>query len=206
MGDWPEHEVAKSCERAKSCRKPAKPCDIDWWAGNREFEPMKLVMFDIDGTLTETSEVDEACFVQALCETFHFGTGSLAHEIPSGIRSNTDHEPICGMGNLAFFDQLNKRLSVEYPADGVSHFLHDQTDATGAFVWAIWTWAVCTLADAIDWRQRAVGDSNDAAKGKFAWRFAQGVAPALAAPTFENSGVPKLEYDRFQKLPRYLFG
>jgi hypothetical protein len=58
MGDWPEHEVAKSCERAKSCRKPAKPCDNDWWAGNREFEPMKLVMFDIDGTLTETSEVD----------------------------------------------------------------------------------------------------------------------------------------------------
>jgi phosphoglycolate phosphatase-like HAD superfamily hydrolase len=34
---------------------------------------MKLVMFDIDGTLTETSEVDEAGFVRALRETFDFG-------------------------------------------------------------------------------------------------------------------------------------
>src|SRR5207237_1528786 len=33
---------------------------------------MKLVMFDIDGTLTQTYQADEACFVQALGEVFGF--------------------------------------------------------------------------------------------------------------------------------------
>ena len=33
---------------------------------------MTLVMFDIDGTLTQTYEADEACFVQALREMFGF--------------------------------------------------------------------------------------------------------------------------------------
>jgi phosphoglycolate phosphatase-like HAD superfamily hydrolase len=33
---------------------------------------MKLVMFDIDGTLTQTCQADEACFVQALREVLGF--------------------------------------------------------------------------------------------------------------------------------------
>jgi phosphoglycolate phosphatase-like HAD superfamily hydrolase len=33
---------------------------------------MKLVMFDIDGTLTQTDQADETCFVQALREVFCF--------------------------------------------------------------------------------------------------------------------------------------
>jgi phosphoglycolate phosphatase-like HAD superfamily hydrolase len=33
---------------------------------------MKLVMFDVDGTLTETVEADEECFVQALLGVFGF--------------------------------------------------------------------------------------------------------------------------------------
>jgi len=33
---------------------------------------MKLVMFDIDGTLTQTYQTDEICFVQALREVFGF--------------------------------------------------------------------------------------------------------------------------------------
>ena len=33
---------------------------------------MKLVMFDIDGTLTQTDQADEECFVQALREVFGF--------------------------------------------------------------------------------------------------------------------------------------
>ena len=32
---------------------------------------MNLVMFDIDGTLTDTNEVDKQCYVQALSEVFH---------------------------------------------------------------------------------------------------------------------------------------
>ncbi len=31
---------------------------------------MKLVIFDIDGTLTDTKKVDDACFIQAFEETF----------------------------------------------------------------------------------------------------------------------------------------
>src|SRR5258708_24135660 len=33
---------------------------------------MTLVMFDIDGTLTQTYEADERCFLQALREVFGF--------------------------------------------------------------------------------------------------------------------------------------
>src|SRR5438552_18421138 len=33
---------------------------------------MKLLMFDIDGTLTQTYQADEACLVQALREVFRF--------------------------------------------------------------------------------------------------------------------------------------
>src|SRR5260370_532274 len=33
---------------------------------------MKLVMFDVDGTLTETVQADEECFVQSLREVFGF--------------------------------------------------------------------------------------------------------------------------------------
>src|SRR6266496_682627 len=51
---------------------------------------MKLVMFDIDGTLTQTYQADKACFVQALREVFGF-TGintdwaSYPHCSDSGI-------------------------------------------------------------------------------------------------------------------------
>ena len=51
---------------------------------------MKLVMFDIDGTLTQTYQADEACFIQALREVFGF-TGintdwaSYPHCSDSGI-------------------------------------------------------------------------------------------------------------------------
>jgi beta-phosphoglucomutase-like phosphatase (HAD superfamily) len=33
---------------------------------------MQLVMFDIDGTLTETMKVDEGCFVRSFAEVFGF--------------------------------------------------------------------------------------------------------------------------------------
>lgn len=34
--------------------------------------PMRLVVFDIDGTLTQTMKFDEECFVRALAEVCHF--------------------------------------------------------------------------------------------------------------------------------------
>ncbi len=51
---------------------------------------MKLVMFDIDGTLTQTDRADETCFVQALREVFGFSDvntdwASYPHCSDSGI-------------------------------------------------------------------------------------------------------------------------
>lgn len=51
---------------------------------------MKLVMFDIDGTLTQTNHADEKCFVQALREEFSFNDinidwASYPHCSDSGI-------------------------------------------------------------------------------------------------------------------------
>ena len=34
---------------------------------------MRLVIFDIDGTLTQTTEADEECFVRSLAEVCGFG-------------------------------------------------------------------------------------------------------------------------------------
>src|SRR5438552_5466848 len=51
---------------------------------------MKLLMFDIDGTLTQTYQADEICFVQALREIFGFTNintdwASYPHCSDSGI-------------------------------------------------------------------------------------------------------------------------
>jgi phosphoglycolate phosphatase-like HAD superfamily hydrolase len=51
---------------------------------------MKLVMFDIDGTLTQTDQADQTCFVQALREIFGFSDvntdwASYPHCSDSGI-------------------------------------------------------------------------------------------------------------------------
>ena len=51
---------------------------------------MKLVMFDIDGTITQSAETDERCFVQALREVFGFDSintdwASYPHCSDSGI-------------------------------------------------------------------------------------------------------------------------
>jgi phosphoglycolate phosphatase-like HAD superfamily hydrolase len=52
--------------------------------------PMHLVMFDIDGTLTETMKVDEECFVRSLAEVCGFTDvetdwSSYKHATDSGI-------------------------------------------------------------------------------------------------------------------------
>jgi hypothetical protein len=51
---------------------------------------MKLVMFDLDGTLTQTCQADETCFVQALREVFGFTDintdwASYPHSSDSGL-------------------------------------------------------------------------------------------------------------------------
>jgi beta-phosphoglucomutase-like phosphatase (HAD superfamily) len=65
---------------------------------------MKLVMFDVDGTLTQTDQADEMCFVQALREVFGFcdvdtDWASYPHCSDSGIlevlfQSRTGRSPL----------------------------------------------------------------------------------------------------------------
>jgi beta-phosphoglucomutase-like phosphatase (HAD superfamily) len=52
---------------------------------------MHLVMFDIDGTLTETMKVDEECFVRSFMDVFGFSDidtdwSHYRHTADSGIR------------------------------------------------------------------------------------------------------------------------
>ena len=51
---------------------------------------MKYIIFDIDGTLTNTTDIDDICFTQALEDTFHFNNidtnwGNYEHTTDSGI-------------------------------------------------------------------------------------------------------------------------
>jgi len=51
---------------------------------------MKLIMFDIDGTLTQTCKIDEVCFVQALSDLFGFADidtdwATYPHASDSGV-------------------------------------------------------------------------------------------------------------------------
>lgn len=51
---------------------------------------MKYIIFDIDGTLTNTTDIDDRCFTRALEETFHFrdidtNWGNYEHTTDSGI-------------------------------------------------------------------------------------------------------------------------
>jgi phosphoglycolate phosphatase-like HAD superfamily hydrolase len=51
---------------------------------------MKYIIFDIDGTLTNTTDIDDRCFTQALEETFDFrdidtNWGNYEHTTDSGI-------------------------------------------------------------------------------------------------------------------------
>jgi beta-phosphoglucomutase-like phosphatase (HAD superfamily) len=61
---------------------------------------MHLVMFDIDGTLTETMKVDEECFVRSFMDVFGFSDidtdwSHYRHTTDSGIlRTFTLHAPV----------------------------------------------------------------------------------------------------------------
>jgi hypothetical protein len=61
-----------------------------WLSSGRRPHAMHLVMFDIDGTLTETMKVDEECFVRSLAEVCSFTEvetdwSSYKHATDSGI-------------------------------------------------------------------------------------------------------------------------
>jgi phosphoglycolate phosphatase-like HAD superfamily hydrolase len=77
---------------------------------------MKLVMFDIDGTITQSAETDETCFVQALRDVFGFD------------RVNTDWAsyPHCsdsGILEELFQRRLGRSPKVREISNFQSHFL-----------------------------------------------------------------------------------
>ena len=59
---------------------------------------MNLVMFDIDGTLTDTNEVDKQCYVQALSEVFH---------VDATDTDWTEYENVTDRGGLEEFARRN---------------------------------------------------------------------------------------------------
>jgi phosphoglycolate phosphatase-like HAD superfamily hydrolase len=60
---------------------------------------MNLVMFDIDGTLTDTNEVDKRCYVQALSEVFH---------VDATDTDWTEYENVTDQGCLEEFSRRNR--------------------------------------------------------------------------------------------------
>src|ERR1700761_1974201 len=72
---------------------------------------MHLVMFDIDGTLTETMKIDEECFVRSLAEIYGF---TCVETDWSRYKHTTDS---------AIFHEIHLARAGRLPSDAeVSHF------------------------------------------------------------------------------------
>src|SRR5256886_3086076 len=84
---------------------------------------MHLVMFDIDGTLTETVKVDEECFVRSFKDVFGF----------SDINTDWSHYPRTTDSGI-FHDVFTSRIGRSPTAQEVSrfrqHFIQSLTDAS----------------------------------------------------------------------------
>src|SRR2546430_13255420 len=74
---------------------------------------MHLVMFDIDGTLTETMKVDEECFVRSFKEVFGF----------ADIDTDWSHYPHTTDSGI-FHDVFTSRIGRPPAAQEVSRFRH----------------------------------------------------------------------------------
>src|SRR4029077_20517229 len=73
--------------------------------------PMHLVMFDIDGTLTETMKVDEECFVRSFKDVFGF----------ADIDTDWSHYPHTTDSGI-FHDVFAARIGRSQTAQEVSQF------------------------------------------------------------------------------------
>ena len=73
--------------------------------------PMHLVMFDIDGTLTETMKVDEECFIRSFKDVFGF----------ADIDTDWSHYPRTTDSGI-FHDVFTSRIGRSPTAQEVSHF------------------------------------------------------------------------------------
>src|ERR1041384_2813679 len=73
--------------------------------------PMNLVMFDIDGTLTETMKIDEECFVRSLQDVFGF----------DDIDTDWSHYPRTTDSGI-FHDVFTSRIGRPPMAQEVSRF------------------------------------------------------------------------------------
>src|SRR5260370_5357189 len=73
--------------------------------------PMHLVMFDIDGTLTETMKIDEECFVRSFKDVFGF----------ADIDTDWSHYPHTTDSGI-FHDVFTSRIGRSPTAQEVSRF------------------------------------------------------------------------------------
>src|SRR5260370_8152573 len=90
---------------------------LRWLSFNVRPLPMHLVMFDIDGTLTETMKVDEECFVRSFKDVFGF----------ADIDTDWSHYSRTTDSGI-FYDVFTSRIGRSPTAEEVSrfrrHFIH----------------------------------------------------------------------------------
>src|SRR5438093_11275398 len=94
---------------------------------------MHLVMFDIDGTLTETMKVDEECFVRSFKDVFGF----------ADIDTDWSHYPRTTDSGI-FHDVFTSRIGRSPAAQEVSrfrqHFIHLLAAALSHSAFAPFAW------------------------------------------------------------------
>jgi len=77
---------------------------------------MNLVVFDLDGTLTDTNEVDTDCFVQALGDALGIDNVNTAWE-------EYEHATDLGCLQEAFLRKFNRQVTPQETDRFISHFL-----------------------------------------------------------------------------------
>ena len=76
---------------------------------------MKYIIFDIDGTLTDTTEIDDKCFTKAIEDIFHFH----GFETNYGHYTNTTDS---GIIDQLFRERLNRSYTSEEQHTFILHF------------------------------------------------------------------------------------
>src|SRR3982750_2655927 len=76
---------------------------------------MKYIIFDIDGTLTNTTEIDDQCFTQAIEDTFGF----YGFETNYGHYKNTTDS---GIIDQLFRERLGRSYNAEEQYKFILHF------------------------------------------------------------------------------------
>jgi len=93
---------------------------------------------------------------------------------------------------------------VENVCDGIPHLTHGLLERARRFgrVGTVRALLVGGLADAADWGEGSIQDTDDLAKRDFFRRFDEGIAAPDSSPTGQQAGAFQGEQDLFEKFDR----